>query len=71
MESNRAETVPPTVYTVGSIALRGVLADVYVCVCLVYNDFAKSLLFSFVHHFSELFGAQFVVYKIHGLVHLC
>lgn len=70
----------------GPVVLKGVLAEeVYKnfmllsvaihilaspSLCLVMNDFARALLCSFVDHFSQLYGAQFVVYNIHGLVHL-
>lgn len=38
--------------------------------CIGLNDFAHSLLVSFVKHFSELYGPQFVSYNVHGLTHL-
>nr|XP_055037851.1 uncharacterized protein LOC129425744 [Misgurnus anguillicaudatus] len=38
--------------------------------CLTMNEFAKTLLVSFVEHFSKLYGSDFVVYNIHGLIHL-
>lgn len=38
--------------------------------CLELNDFAKTLLVSFVEHFGQLYGEEFLVYNIHGLVHL-
>lgn len=34
------------------------------------NELAKSLLVSFVEHFGQLYGEEFLVYNIHGLVHL-
>ncbi|KAG7454114.1 hypothetical protein MATL_G00263740 [Megalops atlanticus] len=34
------------------------------------NDFADKLLVSFVTHFSELNGPEFVTYNVHGLIHL-
>lgn len=37
---------------------------------LILNDFANTLLRSFVKHFGELYGHQFLVYNIHGLSHL-
>lgn len=39
--------------------------------CLALNDFAHSLLVSFVQHYSQLYGPEHVVYNIHGLTHLC
>lgn len=38
--------------------------------CLSMNAFANKLLVSFVEHFSRLYGPEFVVYNIHGLIHL-
>lgn len=38
--------------------------------CLLLNDFANTLLRSFVKHFGELYGQGFLVYNIHGLCHL-
>lgn len=38
--------------------------------CLLLNDFANTLLRSFVKHFGELYGQGFLVYNIHGLIHL-
>ncbi|XP_058631559.1 uncharacterized protein LOC131540562 [Onychostoma macrolepis] len=38
--------------------------------CLLLNDFANTLLRSFVKHFGELYGHCFLVYNIHGLTHL-
>ena len=38
--------------------------------CLMLNDFANTLLRAFVKHFGQLYGQQFVVYNIHGLIHL-
>lgn len=38
--------------------------------CLLLNDFANTLLRSFVKHFGELYGQGFLVYNIHGLTHL-
>lgn len=71
----------------GPVVLRDVLADeiynnfmllsvaIHVLaspsLCLVLNDFARTLLCSFVDHFSALYGSDFVVYNIHGLLHLC
>lgn len=34
------------------------------------NDFAHTLLVSFVTHFGELYGPEFVTYNVHGLIHL-
>lgn len=71
----------------GPVVLKGVLQSqiydnfmllstgVYIFVsseyCLRMNDLANSLLISFVQHFSQLFGPEFLVYNVHGLVHLC
>lgn len=71
----------------GPVVLKGVLQSqiydnfmllstgVYILVsseyCLRMNDLANSLLISFVQHFSQLFGPEFLVYNVHGLVHLC
>lgn len=38
--------------------------DVGICDC------AKTLLVSFVEHFGRLYGEGFLVYNLHGLVHL-
>jgi len=38
--------------------------------CQVYNDYAHSLLVSFVQLASSLYGDDFIVYNVHGLVHL-
>lgn len=38
--------------------------------CSALNAFVKRLLVSFVEHFSKLYGPEFVVYNIHGLIHL-
>ncbi|KAI5611118.1 hypothetical protein C0J50_0024, partial [Silurus asotus] len=52
------------------------LLSVAICIlanpsfCLTMNDFANTLLVSFVKHFSKLYGSDFVVYNIHGLIHL-
>lgn len=70
----------------GPVVLRGVLqpqiydnfmllsVGVYILAspkyCLELNDFAKTLLVSFVEHFGQLYGKEFLVYNIHGLVHL-
>lgn len=37
--------------------------------CMELNDFANTLLVSFIEHFGQLYG-EFLVYNIHGLVHL-
>lgn len=37
---------------------------------VVYNDFAKTLLVSFVEHFGQLYGRVNLVYNVHGLTHL-
>ncbi|XP_076854932.1 uncharacterized protein LOC143509924 isoform X2 [Brachyhypopomus gauderio] len=70
----------------GPVVLRGVLADevysnfmllsVAISIlanptfCFMLNDFANTLLVSFVEHFSQLYGPEFVVYNVHGLIHL-
>lgn len=38
--------------------------------CMELNDFAKTLLISFIKHFGQLYGEEFLVYNVHGLVHL-
>lgn len=38
--------------------------------CFLLNDFANTLLRSFVKHFGELYDHGFLVYNIHGLTHL-
>ncbi|GAA6097846.1 uncharacterized protein LOC113076649 isoform X1 [Tachysurus ichikawai] len=38
--------------------------------CMKMNDLANTLLLSFVEHFGQLYGEEFLVYNIHGLVHL-
>jgi len=70
----------------GPVVLRGFLAEqvynnfmllsVAICIlanpsfCFSMNEFANTLLVSFVEHFSKLYGPEFVVYNIHGLIHL-
>ncbi|XP_048010162.1 uncharacterized protein si:dkey-242h9.3 isoform X1 [Megalobrama amblycephala] len=70
----------------GPVVLRGILqpqiydnfmllsVGVYILAspqyCMELNDFAKTLLVSFVEHFGQLYGEEFLVYNIHGLVHL-
>ncbi len=70
----------------GPVVLRGVLkpqiydnfmllsVGVYILAspkyCLEMNELANSLLVSFVEHFGQLYGEEFWVYYIHGLVHL-
>ncbi|XP_067229733.1 uncharacterized protein [Chanodichthys erythropterus] len=70
----------------GPVVLRGILqpqiydnfmllsVGVYILAspqyCMELNDFAKTLLVSFVEHFGLLYGEEFLVYNIHGLVHL-
>lgn len=70
----------------GPVVLRGVLqpqiydnfmllsVGVYILAspkyCLELNDLAKTLLVSFVEHFGQLYGEEFLVYNVHGLVHL-
>lgn len=39
--------------------------------CLTMNNLANSLLVSFVEHFGQLYGQEFLVYNLHGMVHLC
>lgn len=38
--------------------------------CMEMNELANTMLVSFVEHFGQLYGEQFLVYNIHGLVHL-
>lgn len=38
--------------------------------CIGLNDVAHSLLMSFVKHFSELYGSEFVSYNVHELTHV-
>lgn len=38
--------------------------------CLEMNDLANALLVSFFEHFGQLYGEEFWVFNIHGLVHL-
>lgn len=38
--------------------------------CLRMNNFANSLLVSFVEHFGCFYGQEFLVYNVHSLVHL-
>ena len=45
-----------------------ILTDPYQCMTMC--KFAQKLLTAFVNHYSQLFGSNFVVYNIHGLVHL-
>ena len=70
----------------GLVVLRGVLkpqiydnfmflsVGVYILAspkyCLEMNDLANALLVSFFENFGQLYGEEFWVYNIHGLVHL-
>ena len=70
----------------GPVVLRGVLqpqiydnfmllsVGVYILAnpkyCMEMNELANTLLVSFVEHFGKLYGEEFWVYNIHGLVHL-
>lgn len=70
----------------GPVVLRGVLkpqiydnfmllsVGVYILAspkyCMEMNYLANTLLVSFVEHFGQLYGEEFWVYNIHGLVHL-
>lgn len=38
--------------------------------CSVMCEYAKVLLVAFVEHFMKLYGKEYVVYNVHGLVHL-
>lgn len=38
--------------------------------CQKYTDYAKSLLVSFVESAKTLYGQDFIVYNVHGLIHL-
>jgi len=38
--------------------------------CKQYVDYAHSLLVSFVEEAGKLYGEQFIVYNVHGLIHL-
>ena len=38
--------------------------------CYDLSDYAQSILVQFVHHFSELYGPQHIVYNVHGITHL-
>lgn len=38
--------------------------------CVIFCDFAKTLLVSFVEHFGQLYGKENLVYNVHGLIHL-
>nr|XP_020471113.1 uncharacterized protein LOC109968894 [Monopterus albus] len=38
--------------------------------CVIFCDFAKTLLVSFVEHFGQLYGKDNLVYNVHGLIHL-
>lgn len=38
--------------------------------CQKWNSHAHELLKNFIEHCSQLFGEQFVVYNVHGLIHL-
>lgn len=73
-------------YTLVSIVLKGVLqpqiydnfmllsVGVYILAnpkyCMEMNELANTMLVSFVEHFGQLYGEEFLVYNIHGLVHL-
>lgn len=39
--------------------------------CKLLNDFARSCLVPFVEHYSQLYGPEFLIYDVHGLVHIC
>jgi len=51
-----------------SIGVHILLSSEY---CLKMNNLANSLLVSFVEHFGQLYGQEFLVYNFHGLAHLC
>lgn len=38
--------------------------------CLVMNDYARSLLRWFVLHYGELYSPEYIMYNVHNLVHL-
>lgn len=38
--------------------------------CVIFCDFVKTLLMSFVEHFGQLYGRENLVYNVHGLIHL-
>ena len=38
--------------------------------CIGFTDFAQEMLVSFIQHFSEIYGADMLVYNVHCLVHL-
>ena len=40
------------------------------CLCHEMGDFANDLLVMFVQHFSQLYGADMLVYNVHCLIHL-
>lgn len=39
-------------------------------ICQSSNDLAQNLLNSFVSQYSDLYGAHFVTYNVHSLIHL-
>jgi hypothetical protein len=50
-----------------SVGITLLISPVY---CQVYNDYAHSLLVAFVELASTIYGADFIVYNVHGLLHL-
>jgi len=62
--------VPQNVYDHFMLLSVGITLLISSRYCQVYNDYAHSLLVSFVRLAGKLYGNEFVVYNVHGLVHL-
>lgn len=64
------DVLKPQIYDNFMLLSVGVYILVSSEYCLRMNDFANSLMVSFVEHFGCLYGQEFLVYNIQGLVHL-
>lgn len=62
--------LPQSVYDHFMLLSVGITLLVSPAYCQLYNEYAHSLLVSFVQLASTLYGNDFLVYNVHGLVHL-
>jgi len=62
--------LPQVVYNHFMLLSVGITLLVSPVHCQIHNEYAHSLLVSFVQSASTLYGDDFVVYSMHGLVHL-
>jgi len=65
-----APYVDSNVYNNFMLLYTGICILVSPKLCLVYSNYANTLLTMFVSHFGELYGRDAVVYNVHALVHL-